>query len=255
MNTDNSSNSTTVEVELSVFNQTVKGEISVSNEAIHPKRMLPVFQTLADTLIQLTANAAAETGVKISCQKGCAACCRKLIPISKIEAVRIAELIESLPETKSSEVFARFIAARKKLQDLGLLDALLNSENLTGEEVISLGTEYFKHWITCPFLEEESCLIYENRPVACREYLVASPPENCFPDSPTTEDVLRLNLPSSVSTALASINENPFEERAKWIPLIVAPDWAESHSNEIKDRPGVKLLEEFLKQLDKTRIV
>ena len=39
-----------------------------------------------------------------------------------------------------------------------------------------LGREYFQLGIPCPFLEEESCSIYHDRPITCREYLVTSPP-------------------------------------------------------------------------------
>ena len=49
----------------------------------------------------------------------------------------------------------------------------------TAEERTELAYEYFKHGIACPFLEDESCSIHPDRPMACREYLVSSPAENC----------------------------------------------------------------------------
>ncbi len=51
---------------------------------------------------------------------------------------------------------------------------------------------YFQQAIPCPFLaEDKSCSIYEQRPGACRRYLVVSPPTMCMPGQ--TRKVLALN--------------------------------------------------------------
>jgi len=249
MTTENNSSAyVTATVELSVFDQTLQGKINIPAALVRPERMLPVFQSIADAVIQATVTSLEKEGFTISCKKGCAACCRKLVPISKTEAHRISELLEGLPEPKRSEVRARFISARQRLQEAGLLDKLSRLDQLTDDEVWSTGLEYFRHWIACPFLEQESCLIYSDRPIACREYLVTSPAEHCFPTS-TAETVVRLNLPGSVSTAMASINENPSENKAHWVPLILTHEWAGSHPVGLPLRQGLELLRDVLDRL------
>lgn len=238
----------TATVELAVFGQTLRGKISIPAAPARPERLLPVFQSIADAVIQATVNSLEKEGFTVSCKKGCAACCRKLVPISRTEAHRISELLEGLPEPKRSEVRARFLSARQRLQEAGLLDRLARLEQLTDDELWATGLEYFRHWIACPFLEQESCLIYSDRPIACREYLVTSPAEHCFPSS-TAETVARLNLPGSVSTAVASIDEEPSANEAHWVPLILAHEWAGSRPAGLPLRQGLELLRDVLDRL------
>ena len=47
------------------------------------------------------------------------------------------------------------------------------------EEQRELNLEYWALKIACPFLENESCSIYKDRPIACREYLVVTDPKHC----------------------------------------------------------------------------
>src|SRR5262249_43913345 len=143
----------------------------------------------------------------ISCRKGCGACCRQAVPITTVEARRLRELVDELPEPRRSEVQARFAEARRRLTEAGLLEKLLYPEQWTEGEARTLGVAYFQQAIACPFLESESCSIYHDRPMACREYLVTSPAENC--SRPTAEGVRCLPLPFSVWKAVARLDEAP----------------------------------------------
>ena len=66
---------------------------------------------------------------------------------------------------------------------------------------------YFAAGIPCPFLEEERCGVYDERPVVCREYAVTSPPELCERLEPGLEAVER---PVHMDQALR-IHLRPFE--------------------------------------------
>lgn len=144
--------------------------------------------------------------------------------------------MNELPEPLRSEVRARFVAARDRLREAGLLDTLTRLDQLTDEECWAAGLEYFHHWIPCPFLDREACLIYSERPLACREYSVTSPPANCFPGT-ESETVDVLNLPCSVSTALASLGGSSNQKKAQWVPLVLAAGWAQSH---LEEEPPVR---------------
>ena len=84
----------------------------------------------------------------------------------------IAELVESLPEPRRSQVKARFEDAAKRLAEAGLLEKLRQPERWYREGYREFGLEYFRQGIPCPFLEDEACSIYPDRPVTCREFLV-----------------------------------------------------------------------------------
>lgn len=233
---------------LTVLGRPLQVELSFPSGPAQPQDLLPALRILDDALIRLTMRAAEDTGLRISCKKGCAACCRKLVFISATEARRIRELLDELPEPKRSEVSARFARAREELQEAGLLEPLLGAPERPDEELWSLGKRYFQFWIACPFLEEENCTIFAERPFACREQLVTSPAEHCFPES-SVKEVEQFCLPGSVSRAVAGLGRTDLSKSAGWVPLIVAPEWAKAQAAEIPASTGTAILEEVLQRL------
>jgi Fe-S-cluster containining protein len=207
--------------------------------------MLPLIQVLADRVVDAATETAMKQGEKVSCTKGCGACCRQLVPIAQPEARHIADVIKDMSEPRRSTIQARFAEARKHLQESGLLKRMLERNEWQEGESRSLGMQYFNLGIPCPFLEEESCSIYHDRPIACREYLVTSPAKNC--SQPRPETVKLIPLPFQIWTALARVDDG--SRRAPWVPLILAPEWAEDHPDESAEQPGPTLLRSLFDQI------
>lgn len=210
--------------------------------------LLPLVQSFADAAIGAAVEVAQCQGKTITCKAGCGACCRQLVPIAEAEARRIRDLVESLPEPRRSHVRARFAAARERLAAAGLLDKLLHPEQWDAEDNQHLADRYFSLGIACPFLENESCSIHPERPIVCREYLVTTPAAHCA--QPTPENIRRVPLPFQVWTAVARFDPVPDDaEYLRWVPLVVAPEWAEAHPDEPPPRPGLDLLRELFDHL------
>lgn len=241
------SETVTIKVGFRVGGEPKQAEVEVPKGPTSLRIVLPLVQAIADTVVNQAVKEAEARGEKISCQKGCGACCRQLVPITEVEARRLREFIEELPEPRRSTIRARFTEARQRLHDAGLLDKLLQPEKLGEGEPRTVGLEYFRLGIACPFLEEESCSIYRDRPIACREYLVTSPAENC--KTPSRDTIKCVPLPIQVSRALADIGADKTLRRAKWVPLIVAAEWAAAHATEPPPRPGPDLVREFFEGL------
>ena len=146
----------TANVKLASPDWEMQFQLSVPDGPVAAKELLPLAQKLANAIVDATVQEIESRGGKIACCKGCAACCRQLVPISEIEARKIAELVDSFAEPRRSQVRARFEDARKRLEDAGLLEKLLEPERWFRE----FGLEYFRQRIPCPFLEDASCSIY-----------------------------------------------------------------------------------------------
>jgi Fe-S-cluster containining protein len=183
----------------------------------------------------------------ISCKKGCGACCRQLVPVSETEARRLCDLVNELPEPRRSAVLTRFADARERLEAAGLLEQLRHPERLPAEQRQTFALEYFRQGIPCPFREEESCSVHPDRPLICWEYLVTSPAEHCTRPSPAT--VRRVPLPGRVSQAATRLGAGDAPAAGRWVPLVLAVEWADAHPAEPPDRPGPELLREFLGHL------
>ena len=227
-------------------------KVSVPKGPTRLRQLLPAAQAFADKVVDAAVRTSEALGEKISCKKGCGACCRQLVPIAETEARHIREVVEALPEPRRSEIRSRFAAARDRLEAAGLLEILRQpSRQWEAGESASFGLRYFAQGIPCPFLEDGSCSIYADRPLVCREYLVTSPAENCA--RPTPQTIKGVPLPVKVWTALARFDRVPEGQRfIRWVPLILAPEWADAHPQEPSPRPGQELIQELFEHIKQT---
>lgn len=235
-------------VELSAGDWRLKAKVSVPTGPTRLRVMLPVIQSLADGLVDLAVKATEEKGKTVSCKKGCGACCRQLVPISEVEARNIRDLVDQLPEPRRSQIRERFEKARRRFTETGMLEKLQSRETWTEDEFQQIGLDYFYHGVPCPFLEEESCSIHPDRPVTCREYLVTSPAENCA--RPTAKNIDHVPMAAKLWRELARFDPiEPGSPFIRWVPLVLAPEWAEEHPDESPLRPGPEWMQELLGRL------
>lgn len=241
--------SVTATVKLAGPGWEMRTAMSVPTGPIRLGELLPLAQSFGDAMAASVAKAVEGQGKRISCKKGCGACCRQLVPVAELEARRLAELVQELPEPRRAVVRARFAEARRRLEVAGLLGKLGDAQReWSTEESGAFRLEYFRQGIPCPFLEDESCSIYRDRPLVCREFLVTSPPEHCDQRKPETVD--RVKMPLKIWTALARFDGAPTGARFnRWIPLVLALEWAAAHPEEPAARPGPELLRQFFEHL------
>lgn len=238
----------TADVELKTADWRMSTRVTVPKGRIPLRQVLPLAQALTDAVVDVAIRASEQRGAPISCKKGCGACCRQLVPITETEAHELRDLVENMPEPRRSVIRARFADARRRLEAAGLLPALEQPQGWEQPDFRALGLDYFRQAIACPFLEDESCSIYADRPVTCRDYVVTSAAENCA--RPTAETVHSVAMPVKVMWALARLDPVPPGARyVRWVPLILAPSWAEAHPEEPEPRPGPDWLRDLFHHL------
>jgi Fe-S-cluster containining protein len=231
---------------LTISGTQVELEVTVPAKPMRSSKMLPVFQQLTNAIVDVGVRNAEAAGENISCTKGCGACCRQLVPIAESEAYQLQELVNEMPEPRRATIQARFAAAQEKLQQADLLTKILFPGELSVEEKRRLGLEYFRQGIACPFLEDESCGIHPDRPLACREYLVTSPAEHCA--QPSAETVQCVAMPGSVGQAVRTLVAT---RAVNWVPLILALEWAAEHKEPAPSRTGPEWLQQIFRVLTK----
>jgi Fe-S-cluster containining protein len=240
--------SVTAQVEFGTKEWHFRTKVTVPTSPTRLRQMLPLVQVLSDAMVGAVAQEAQRQGHAVSCKKGCGACCRQLVPLSQVEARYLRDLVARLPEPRRSQIQTRFAEALRRLAEVGLLEKIQGREQWTVAQTGTVGMEYFHQGIPCPFLEEESCSIHADRPIACREYLVTSPAENCA--QPTAENVRSLEFPFKMWWALARFDPPAANNQfVPWVPLILALEWAEQHPEEEPARPGSELLGQIFQKL------
>jgi Fe-S-cluster containining protein len=169
------------------------------------------------------------------------------VPISEIEARQLSELVAAMPEERRNEIHRRFAAARKKLREGNLLKKLEEPDHFTDQVLEKLPAEYFQQAIPCPFLENESCSIHADRPLACREYLVTSPADYCA--QPDASKVQHVRLPAKMSSAVMRLSRQSESRLIPYVPLILALEWVTRNPDEMAPRKGTEILTSLVESL------
>lgn len=193
--------------------------------------LVPEAFKLADRIAGEAVEREAKRGSKVSCSKGCAACCRPLIRISIPEALYIYRRLLEAEASWRDEILARFQKAGETLKQDGLASAL--ERDLVREpgdvsydhRLHLLSRRYLALALPCPFLVEETCSIYSWRPITCRQYLVTSPASWCV--DPFSNNVRRVSLSLNVTDLLAQVTADVLDEPFRMIALPLALNWAQ----------------------------
>jgi Fe-S-cluster containining protein len=238
------------EVEFVVGGTTARAQLTVSSGAVPLSELLPACRSISEVIVSRAVEQVEGKGQTISCRAGCGACCRQIVPVSEPEARVLARIVDTMEEPRRSAVRKRFEEARKRLQDAGLADRLSPTAEFTPDEATPFAAEYFRLGIPCPFLANESCSIYEERPVICREYLVTNDPKHC--EDPRPDTIRLVPMAALVSSALIQIGVPAGAKRTRWVPLPMALDWVADHPVEECESTGPALVEEFFKRLAQT---
>ena len=230
----------------------LEGTVKVPDQIIPITDIVPLFRSFGERVMSLEEEKCRSSGETISCRKGCASCCRMMVPVSPPEAFRLRKTITHLPESQQGQIRERIATIKTALLDNGLLFPLqeLGESTLqkSDHDIEPLNQAYYSLRLPCPFLENEVCSIYEDRPAACRELLVTSPAELC--QDLTANPIHALPVHLRIGTVLSLLWKDLTEGPARLIPLPLALDWAERHSGEdTLAWNGPQLLEKGMNQM------
>lgn len=217
--------------------------VAVPSRPITLRELLPSLFEFNRQLLDHTIGREQEAGRAISCRAGCGACCRQLVPVGAIEARIVREWVDKRPPDEAERIRARFGEAVARLKAAGIHGRLEDRASLrTPEQTRTLGLDYFRVGVACPFLIDESCSIYEVRPMKCREYLVTSPAASCA--DPTPDGVRMVGLPGSFLRVLLELELWLTNRDPRWLPLSFLFE-ADPVEMTVR-RPGPELFERFL---------
>jgi Fe-S-cluster containining protein len=222
----------------------VETRLEVSPHPIKPQQALPTLMRLVNAVVDETEKEVARKGLKISCAKGCGACCRQLVPISDVEAHHLRAVVDAMPPSRRKTIEARFAESSRRLAEAGLKDYLMTPTGHSAEEATEFGLTYYELDLACPFLEDESCSIHQDRPLVCREYLVTSPAANCSRLAEGRIDPVEVPKMSALARTLT---DPAGKQSIRWTALSLALEWAAGHPERFPLKTGPEWVDAFLK--------
>jgi len=224
----------TAHLRLNILGETVEVEASVPTGQVRLDEVLPLLRKIDDAAIDLSVSKSEAAGKPISCCRGCSACCRaQPVPVTPPEAYALWRLVDSLPEPRRTEIRARFADREERLNQTSLADIYLSqNRDQTEAEARDIARQYFRLGLVCPFLEDDACGIYHERPFVCRQYLVTSPAELC--KDPFTNQVAVVPMPLTAATGYQRVSGELLGRDQYTIPLTLALAYVERHREELE---------------------
>ncbi len=226
--------------------------IDIPTDFIPISKIVPLVRSLGDQAQELEITKTTRAGKTISCQKGCAACCRPMIPVSPPEAFTLVETINDLPQEHQNRIKHNLATTKQQLEKAGLLhglqDLIDSPHQITDHDLDILNRTYYAQRLPCIFLENEVCSIYDHRPAGCRGHLVTSPAEWCqdMDHNPIEE----LHIPLRAGTVLSLLWANMNKKPVRLLPLPLAVEWAETNQHlNTSSQTGADLINNVMEAL------
>lgn len=148
----------------------------------------------------------ANRGTSLPCQRGCSYCCLGNVPnVSPADQAVLREGLDDLEGSRRSRIIQEAVR-------LSRLTMESFSEDMEVRE-------------PCPLLENQECVVYHHRPLACRLYGAAESGEGAIYGC----DAVRLRL-AFTGERLVNIRTvmAPFEQREDSVPELSLIDWLAS---------------------------
>ncbi|MGD9852342.1 MAG: YkgJ family cysteine cluster protein [Nitrospirales bacterium] len=232
----------------------IHAQLDIPTGFISITDIVPVVRALGEQAQDLEVARTLQAGKSISCQKGCAACCRIMIPVSPPEAFALVDVVKTLPEAHQTRIRQNLQDTQRRLEEAGLLSTLeelaQSPRQQSDKDFELINRAYYALRLPCIFLEDEICSIYEHRPAGCRGHLVSSPPELC--QDSEKNPVEGLHIPIRSGTVLSILWAELIGGPLRLLPLPMAFGWAKAHQDlKQKTWKGMDLLNKTLDGLEK----
>ncbi|KPA12100.1 protein belonging to Uncharacterized protein family UPF0153 [Candidatus Magnetomorum sp. HK-1] len=115
-----------------------------------------------------------QSPIPITCKMNCDACCHYQVASVPMEAKYIHFQAKKRMSAKLFKIVTR------KLKQVRTKEREIEAQ--FPNDFLRQARTYRLQKISCPFLHDKTCMIYNYRPMICRYHNVTSPPEMCYKD-------------------------------------------------------------------------
>lgn len=250
INNNCGSDAETISFELDILGEPVRFSISVAQKQARLSDIAPLARTLSTKLTDTVLDRLHRNGKFSPCCKGCSACCNYLIPLSVPEAFRLREELLALPAEQGRALLQSCLDTAKRILDEKPKEFDINelTEAECQIQINQLGKWYAGLKLPCPFLSDSLCTSYENRPVACREYIVTGSALLC--EDERTDESQIVQMPVSVLQCLGQLTAELEQSNIEAVMLPLAIPWAQENlERSERTWPAVTMVERFVEIL------
>lgn len=208
--------------------------------------IVPMAKSLSSKLVQVVLEKFDTDGTVVPCRQGCAVCCSYLIFLSVPEAFRMVEEVMMMPLEQRENVIksCRQLAERFR-EKLNEPENMADTIDQSQEARIS--NCYYSVKQSCPFLCNNLCTIYEQRPVICREHIVVGSVSQCRGDDTHEAMDANVKVPVSIAEVLGQLTVELENGNREAVVLPCAFDWYQGDVERSKRTwPAPIMVERFI---------
>jgi len=207
-----------IELEFEILGRILRYTIEVKNKPGKLADIVPIARSISSKIVAVVKDILCEDGQTVPCCKGCSACCYYLAPLSIPEVFRFSEELLSMPADTGKEILESCLGSARKILDNMPVDSY---------ELSCLSNWYAGLKLACPFLSDGFCMIYKNRPTACRENIVTGSAQMCKIEGQNGKQAIK--MPVSITEALARLAAELEQSSVEAVMLPLALPWAEEN--------------------------
>ena len=134
----------------------------------------------------------------------------------------VVSAIEHLPAHRRADVTRRVAEVNDALVGAGITATDFTAAGGDLEARRAAAMRYFRLDQPCPLLFDGVCSVRDDRPLACREYLVISDPVHCSQPSDTIDQIVRIRSRSDVLRGFAEVSATFGEDRHRILSFALA---------------------------------
>lgn len=198
-----------INFDFEIFDQELHLSVGIVNKDARLADIVPLGRVISSKIVDVIVKKVRSNGEFIPCRQGCSACCYYLVPLSIPEAFKLREEILTKTMDPSKRLFESCLSAARCILKhpppkpfVSVVNPLTETplDPLNESGVITSWYRGLK--LACPFLYENSCIIYDKRPLACREYFVKDSARACKRQRSNSKEV---NIPIEMMVILGRL--------------------------------------------------
>jgi len=243
-----------IDLQIDVLGETLYFDIEVGKERAKLSDLVSLARNLCNKITETVVRRTISAQRHIPCDKGCSACCGYLVPLSVPEALRLKEEIDAAPAYQRELMMtaclrqARFILSHKPPKP-----PAFRTEGLSPVESVDLNLMsdwYSNLTLSCPFLDNHLCSIYEQRPLACREHYITGSAGAC---RSLRGDAKVINMPIQMANVLGQLASELEDTEVEAVILPLVPVWYEENSERAeRNWPAEEVVGRFIEIIEAT---
>jgi len=198
-----------INFDFEIFGQELHLIVGIANKDARLADIVPLGRAISSKIVDVIVNKLRSDGELIPCCQGCSACCYYLVPLSIPEAFKLREEILTKNMNPSNRLFESCLSAARCILKhpppkpfVNIVDPLTETPLVLLNESGVITSWYTGLKLACPFLYESSCIIYDRRPLACREYFVKGAAQACKRQQSNSKEV---NMPIEMTVILGRL--------------------------------------------------